>query len=174
MNSIINQPSVLILANFPEDARLLRMALEKAHFDNPIRELWDGDQAIAYLQGEGKFENRQFFPLPRLILLDLNLPKRSGLEVLQWIRRRPQFQGMRIVALIDSVDLPEFGAARGLGVSHFLFKPLNLKQVVRLLEALSVELAPDNDSWVQVTNPSAPGELLLSQARLNSTLAPAI
>jgi len=176
MNSTSNQPSVLILANFPKEARLLRLALEEAHVDNLIRELWDGDQAIAYFKGEGKFENRQIFPMPRLILLDLNLPKRSGLEVLQWLHEQQKFQGMRIVALFDSENLPESDAARGMGVSHFLIKPLDLKQIVRLLVGLSVELAPGNDSWIQATNSYSParGEPLLSQEQLNSKLAPAI
>ena len=107
-----NEPLILLVEDFPDDVKLLREALEKANINNPVREVWDGEGAMAYLKGEEKYENRELFPLPELILLDLDLPKLSGLEVLRWIHDQPQLRSVRIVVLINSEHLSQFSAAQ--------------------------------------------------------------
>jgi len=137
-----NEPLILLVEDFPDDVKLLRDALEKANINNPVREAWDGEGAMAYLKGEEKYENRELFPLPDLIILDLDLPKLSGLEVLRWIREQPRLRSLRVVVLIGSENLSQLSAARALGAAAFLAKPLELKETVRLLLTLAEQWQP--------------------------------
>jgi len=137
-----NEPLILLVEDFPDDVKLLRDALEKANINNPVREVWDGEGAMAYLKGEEKYENRELFPLPGLILLDLDLPKLSGLEVLRWIHDQPRLRSLRVVVLIGSENLSQLSAAQGLGAAAFLAKPLELKESVRLLLTLAEQWEP--------------------------------
>ena len=81
---------ILLVEDRDDDVVLIRKAFEKAGLTNPFHVAHDGEEAIAYLSGEGKFSNRVEFPLPWLILLDLKMPKVNGFEVLQWIRSQPR------------------------------------------------------------------------------------
>src|SRR3954471_17151309 len=80
--------SVILLAEDHEDEVLLiRQAFAKAKLINPLHVVSNGEEAIAYLQGNGKYANRSEFPLPGLLLLDLKMPRTDGFEVLQWVRQ---------------------------------------------------------------------------------------
>src|SRR5262245_62174456 len=79
---------VILLAEDREDeVMLLRRAFAQANFLNPLHVVSNGEEAIAYLQGEGKYANRAEYPLPTLVLLDLKMPRKDGFEVLHWIRQ---------------------------------------------------------------------------------------
>ena len=85
-----NRDALILLAEDDEnDIALFRRALANADIRNPVEIVRDGDEAIAYLKGEGKFSDRTKYPLPALMLLDLNMPRRDGFQVLDWIRRQP-------------------------------------------------------------------------------------
>ena len=137
-----NEPLILLVEDFPDDVKLLRDALQKANINNPVREVLDGEGAIAYLKGEEKYENRDIFPLPDLVLLDLDLPKLSGLEVLRWIHEQPRLRSLRAVVLIGSENLSQLSTARTLGAAAFLAKPLDLRETVRLLATLAAGWQP--------------------------------
>src|SRR6266699_1280270 len=84
---------VILLAEDREDeVLLLRRAFAKANLLNPLQVVPNGDEAIAYLQGEGKYANRDEYPVPALVLLDLKMPRKDGFEVLDWIRRQPELK----------------------------------------------------------------------------------
>jgi len=87
----------------------IRHAFAKANFLNPVLVLPNGDEAIAYFQGGGKYANRDEYPLPSLLLLDLKMPRRDGFEVLQWIRKQPALTGLRVVVLTASDHISENG-----------------------------------------------------------------
>src|SRR5690242_9739823 len=94
---------VILLAEDSEtDVLLTRRAFAKANLLNPLHVVSDGEEAIAYLAGEGRYANRAEYPLPELLLLDLKMPKKNGLEVLQWVRDQPGLRGLRIVVLTTS------------------------------------------------------------------------
>ena len=85
---------ILYVEDEETDAMLLQHVLTKAGIHNPLRTVKDGKAAKDYLAGEGPFADRRAYPLPGLVLLDLNLPYWSGFEVLEWIRQQPGLRRM--------------------------------------------------------------------------------
>src|SRR2546423_15327949 len=80
---------ILLVEDETTDAMLFRRALEQITKDPPIIEIRNGDEAVEYLMGSGRYADRRKYPLPSLIVLDVKLPRRSGFEVLGWIRSQP-------------------------------------------------------------------------------------
>jgi CheY-like chemotaxis protein len=104
---------------------------------NPIYVVPDGEEAIWYLKGEGKFSNRAEYPVPDLLLLDLKMPIMDGFEVLRWVRQQPHLAGLRVLVLTSSDSLQDVNLAYKLGANSFLVKPLefeNCAQLGRLIQ----------------------------------------
>jgi DNA-binding response OmpR family regulator len=112
------QQTILLVEDNDDDVLIMQNAFKKASVPNPLRTVSDGEAAIAYLSGEGPFGNRKQFPLPVIVLLDLNMPKKNGLEVLQWIRQLGAnayiIKPSRVEELLEMVrawySLSQFGA----------------------------------------------------------------
>src|SRR4051812_47346258 len=97
MNRFVSQvKAVLVVEDNLDDIALLEIATQKAAGGVLYQFVRDGEQAIAYLKGEGGFGDRESHPIPELVLLDLNLPKVDGFEVLKWIRQNPKFRTMKV------------------------------------------------------------------------------
>lgn len=118
---------ILIVEDNDVDAICIRRAFVKAKVLNPVMCVQSGEEAIAYLKGEGQFANRLEFPLPDLVLLDLKLPGISGFQVLEWIRQQPKLKSLRVVMLTGSTDAEHMKLARQLGAESFLVKPLDFE-----------------------------------------------
>src|SRR5215468_1259772 len=104
--------SVILLAEDREDdIFLIRKAMRAAKIINPLQIVRDGEEAIAYLKGEGKYANRAEYPLPELVLLDLKMPRVDGFEVIRWIREQAGLMALRIVVLTSSEQLPDVNTA---------------------------------------------------------------
>ena len=103
---------------------------------NPVFVVNDGDQAVAYLKGEGKFSDRRTYPLPSLLLLDLKMPNKNGFEVLQWIRQQPALCRLRVVVLTSSGEIRDVNRAYELGANSFLVKPVRTDEFFRLTDAI--------------------------------------
>src|SRR5580700_10175562 len=114
---MIDQPAILYVEDEPSDVLLLRMAFTRAGLANPVHVAVDGAQGMDYLAGNGPFADRSLHPLPALVLLDLNLPKKSGFDVLRWIREQPQFSSLPVVIYTSSVGLIDKETARLLGAT---------------------------------------------------------
>ena len=128
--------SVVLLADDNEDDVLaLRHALRRAGIDVPLQVVEDGEEAIAYLRGVGKFSNRAEFPLPDLFLLDLRMPKLDGFEVLEWLRQQPSLAPLRTIVLTMSDDVFDVDRAFALGANSFLTKSMDLLDFGNTLEA---------------------------------------
>jgi CheY-like chemotaxis protein len=125
--------SVILLAEDREDDVLLvRRAFTKAKVPNPIYVVRDGEEVIWYLKGQGKYANREAYPLPDLLLLDLKMPIKNGFEVLKWIRQQPGLAPLRVLVLTSSDSLRDVNLAYRLGANSFLVKPLDFENARQL------------------------------------------
>src|SRR5215475_12782626 len=98
--------AVILLAEDEEDyVLLIRSAFAKANIPNPLYVVSNGQEAISYLKGDGKYANRAEYPLPDLFLLDLKMPRVNGFEVLQWLRSQPGLAPLRVLVLTSSEEI---------------------------------------------------------------------
>lgn len=132
------QYTMLIVEDDPYDSKLIMRAIRKARILNPTHLIEDGAAAIAYLAGKPPFEDRAKFPLPVVVLLDLKLPKKSGFEVLEWLRAQPTLNRLPVVVLTSSSENNDVNLAYDLGANSYLVKPVDSDALVDLLK--SVEL----------------------------------
>ena len=131
-----DQALFLLVEDAETDALLIRRAFKKGNIINPLHVVTSGDQAIAYLKGEGPFSNRMEYPLPELVLLDLKLPGIDGFEVLRWIRQEPELKALRVVVLTSSDRIQDVNLAYQLGANSFLVKPVDFERFVEISQAL--------------------------------------
>jgi len=127
---------VLMVDDSEDDCLLIKMALGKADRLSFIGSVADGDELVAYFQGEGQFADRVKFPLPDLLLLDLMMPRKNGFEVLEWMQSQP-FDDMIVVVLTGSDQAEDLKRAMELGADHYHPKtgdPQGRLQLVKLLE----------------------------------------
>ena len=137
---------ILQIEDEEAEVTLLREAFMRAGIHNPVRVARDGQQAIEYLAGEGRFSNRSIYPKPELALLDLNIPKVPGLEVLSWIREQPSLNSLRVAVLSSSEDPADMESASGLGISAYYVKPASMSERTRLAEEIKGLLLGRGDS----------------------------
>ena len=123
---------ILLAEDREDDVLLIRKAFKKAFLTNPLYVVRDGAEAIDYLEGVGRYANRQEFPLPDLLLLDLKMPKVDGFEVLQWLRQQPGFNLLRVVVLTSSDHVNDVNRAYQLGANSFMVKPLDFENFLEL------------------------------------------
>jgi CheY-like chemotaxis protein len=127
---------ILQVEDDPNDVFLLQRAIKKAGVENPLQIASDGQEAIDYLQGAGKFADRATFLFPSLVLLDLKLPRVMGLEVLRIIRQQ-HGNALPVLILSGSGEESDIAAAYRLGANGFLTKPAQndkLEEIVRAIK----------------------------------------
>ncbi len=125
--------TVLHVDDDPNDAALLRAAAVKAQSPFQIQHVEDADHAVAYLNGLGEYADRNRYRLPALVLLDLKMPRTTGLEVLQWIRSHPQLGRIPVVVLSGSELQEDIQRAYTAGANSYLVKPLGFEALVTLV-----------------------------------------
>ncbi|HEX7958990.1 MAG TPA: response regulator [Terriglobales bacterium] len=128
--------TILLIEDEAADVALLIRAFKQSGVTNPIRNLRDGEQALAYLEGIGEFSDREKNPLPILVLLDLRLPRMSGLELLQWMRPRKHLRRIPVVVLTVEKDPSYMEAAYDLGANSYLIKSPKEQDVLRVVELI--------------------------------------
>src|SRR5881296_3830745 len=129
-------PAILLGEDDPGDALLLELALAKALDDVSLQFVRDGQEAIDYLQGTGRFADRLKFPLPRMLVLDLKLPLVNGFEVIAWVRRQPGLKQMPIIVLTGSDEPRDVNCARELGANRCFIKPSTSDDLPALVKGL--------------------------------------
>src|SRR5437867_1936099 len=129
-------PIILLAEDSENDVQMFRRAFQQAGIDVPVHVVSDGEEAIAYLSGEGKFAQRAEYPLPDLFLLDLKMPRTDGFEVLAWLRAHPSLCPLRTVVLTSSDDMREVTRAYVFGANSFLTKPLNFTEFKNMLQEM--------------------------------------
>jgi two-component system response regulator len=127
--------TILQVEDDPNDVFLLQHAMKKAGVANPIQIASDGQQALDYVQGIGKFADREKFPLPGLVLLDLKLPYVMGLDVLEEIRKH-HGTSLVVVMLTASGEEADIAAAYRLGANAFLTKPSEASKLEQMVKAI--------------------------------------
>ena len=151
---------ILQVDDDPNDVFLLQHALQKVGVANPIYVARDGQEAIDYVRGAGRFADRAKFPFPCLVLLDLKLPYVMGLDVLRRIRKQPG-PALVVIMLTASAEDSDIVAAYRLGANAFLTKPSEASKLERMVTAIK-------DFWLthnrlpQAHRPVSPREEVLS------------
>jgi len=137
--------TILLVEDDENDMFFLQRAMKNAGVPNPIQIASDGQQAIDYFQGTGKFANREEFPLPYLVLLDLKLPRVMGLDVLKWIRQQPEVAAI-VIILSSSKEEADVATAYRLGANGYLVKPAEASQLNDMAKSIK-------DFWLSQNTP---------------------
>ena len=128
--------SILLVDDSENDLLLVRVAFKKADFRNPLQEVHNGQEAIAYLDGDGQYNDRNRFPLPAVVLLDLNMPRKNGFDVLSWRDTQPALKPLPIIILTASSRMEDVERAFDLGANCFLVKPATLEELIAMIGCL--------------------------------------
>lgn len=124
---------ILLVEDNSGDVFLTQIALEKAKIRNQLHVVVDGEEAIAFLYRRGDYVN---VPRPDLILLDLNLPEKDGREVLKEIKSDPAIAPIPVAIFIPSIADRDFIENQGLQANHYIYKPLDFEQLVRVVKSI--------------------------------------
>lgn len=138
--------SILLVEDDPDDVVLIQRAFSRAGSTARIDVVRDGESAIDYLSGTGAYGDRSAHPIPTLVLLDLKLPRRSGFEVLRWMRTEPAVRRLPVVVLTSSRESSDVGRAYDCGANSYLVKPVSPEQTRRLADALGLY-------WLRMNEP---------------------
>jgi CheY-like chemotaxis protein len=133
---MLSSSTILLVEDDPDDVFLMQRALKQAGIANPLQYASDGQQALDYLTGAGAYADRDKYPLPHLVFLDLKLPLIHGFEVLAWIRGS-KFARLPIVLLTSSAEERDVEQARRLGARSFLVKPPTAQMLVEVMNSLA-------------------------------------
>lgn len=131
---MLDQVLILLAEDDENDVFLMRRALERAGVPNPLFVVRNGQEAIDYLSGKGQYAERQKFPVPGLMLLDLKMPWMDGFDVLKWLRGQPKFDRFPVVVMTSSKLQADVDQSRELGVFDYRVKPQSFDDLVRLLD----------------------------------------
>ena len=149
-------PIVLLVDDLEAATELMRIVFARSGYVEPLRLASDGEQAIAYLRGDSGSPNYTKLGMPTIVLLDLNMPRKNGFEVLEWIRKQPTLNQL-YVCILSASSIPEdIARAYDLGANAYLVKPGNLAGLMHMATSLLawlrlVQFAPlelDEDSAV--------------------------
>ena len=139
----MSQPTILHVEDDPNDVLLLEHAHRKAGIQCNIQRVADGDEAISYLEGKDRFADRQQFPLPQVILLDLKMPRLNGFDVLSWRRKNDKFKSVPVIVLSSSNHDVDLKRAYELGVNSYLIKPVSFDALVEIVRVV-------HDYWLRL------------------------
>jgi CheY-like chemotaxis protein len=130
-----SRQTVLLVEDRPDDVLLLQRVLKRTGSAPLAQVVGTGEECVAYLDGRDEYADRQTFPLPALMFLDLKLPGMSGFEVLSWMRQQPRFDRVQVVVLTASPHSIDVYRAYELGANSFLAKPVDLASLENALKA---------------------------------------
>ena len=129
---------ILLVEDSPDDAELAIRALKKHNLANRLHHVADGEQALAFLFAEGAYANRGSAPAPRVVLLDLKMPKVDGLEVLRRMKTDPRTKTIPVVVLTSSKEDRDIVESYRLGVNSYIVKPVEFDKFVEAVGKLGL------------------------------------
>jgi CheY-like chemotaxis protein len=126
---------ILLVEDDEDDVFLMERALSKAKLDSPLYVAANGQEAIDYLGGNGKYADRTTYPIPGCVFLDLKLPFRDGFEVLKWIRNQSSLATIDVFVLTSSPEDLDRQRAEQLGAKAYLIKPPTVPMLLKVMES---------------------------------------
>jgi len=152
---------ILLVEDQENDVLLIRKAFEKGQILNPLFVVRSGEEAMSYLAGEGKYRNREEYPLPDLMLLDIKMPGSDGFDVLRWVRAQSGFSSLLVVMLTSSDRVYDVNQAYKLGANSFLVKPLDFENYIQTCHVLkqywlNMNKRPETTRTSDTPNPANP------------------
>jgi CheY-like chemotaxis protein len=154
---------ILLAEDDPNDVLLLQRAFQKAGLRNVLKVVRDGEQAISYLGGRGVYADRERFPVPFLLLLDLKMPGTDGFEVLEWVRKEADLKRLLVAVLTSSNLQEDVDRAYELGANSYLVKPVSFDEMGNMIKRFEIY-------WTEINRtPSSPSTA--NAARPESSLS---
>lgn len=147
----IRRLEVLLIEDSEEDAELTIHALRKYNFANHLMHVEDGEEALEYIFCEGRYADRDIDDFPQLVLLDLKMPKVSGLEVLQRLKSDQRTKHIPVIVLTSSAEEKDISESYTLGVNSYIVKPVDFNKFVDTIKELGFY-------WLVVNEPPAYGK----------------
>lgn len=141
-----NRKAILVADDSAEDTFILKRAFEKAGMQVPLLFVKDGQELIHYLAGDDGYADRTTHPMPRLLLLDLKMPKMDGFDVLRWLQRQPELRRLVVTVLSSSDESKDVNLAYDLGANSYVVKPGSMDGYAKIVEKL-------RDYWLEVNRP---------------------
>jgi CheY-like chemotaxis protein len=153
---MLNNECILLVEDDPNDVLLVQRAFQKAGLGQTLKVARDGDEAIEYLGGQGQYADREQYPLPFLLLLDLKMPGTNGFEVLQWVRAEADLRRLLVVVLTSSNLQTDVDRAYELGANSYLVKPVEFSEMVNMLQRFEAYWTEINrtPTSARATNPA--------------------
>ena len=130
-----NEVDILLVEDNPDDLELTMHALRREHLANNIFAVRDGEEAVVFLFCTGRFQQRNFDHLPRLVLLDLKLPKLNGLEVLKRVKQDPRTKALPVVVLTSSKEERDLVASYNFGANSYIQKPVDFDRFREIVKS---------------------------------------
>jgi two-component system, response regulator len=141
-----NAVEILLVEDNPRDAELTIRALQKKHLANNLFHVEDGVEALDFLFGHGKFADRNMQDAPKVILLDLKLPRINGLEVLRALKADDRTRSIPVVIVTSSAEDPDINTAYQLGANSYVIKPVQFEAFIESMSELGIY-------WLTVNHP---------------------
>ena len=129
----LERRTILVAEDDPTDAFFLQRAFGKAGVSVGLEFVRDGQEAIDYLRGEPPYADRKAHPLPQLLLLDLEMPRLNGFEVLDWLKSQPRLKRLLVIVFSSSSEVGDINRAYDLGANSYLVKPHATEQLMDLV-----------------------------------------
>lgn len=127
---------LLIAEDSPDDTFFLHRAIEKTGVLVTPRFVTDGEEAVEYLAGENRFANREEYPMPTLVILDIKMPGKTGFEVLRWLKSQDSLRKTPVVILSSSDHDEDIEQAYLLGANAYMIKPMGSRRFQELVRAI--------------------------------------
>ncbi len=131
-----NTERILVAEDDPQDAFFLKREFGKAGDTITLHFVQDGQEVIDYLEGKGIFADRQTYPMPDLVLLDLKMPRLNGFDVLGWLRKQAGLKRLPVIIFSSSAELTDINRAYDLGANSYLVKPHAVEELSALVNRL--------------------------------------
>ena len=145
MNSLRQPITILMADDDPDDRLMTQEAFAECRLRNPLKFVTDGEELLDYLNRRAPYDDDQAYPMPGLVLLDLNMPRKDGREVLREIKADPRLQSIPVVILTTSKAEEDVVRSYKDGVNSFISKPVTFAALIDVVQTLG-------KYWLQVVD----------------------